>query len=415
MSWPTGSDCPLQTLTAGVLSKSACWPNLLASSSSDPGDRLVTVLDEESRRRYARQIVLPEIGEAGQARLAASRVLIVGLGGLGSPASLYLAAAGVGRMTLVDFDRVDATNLHRQLLYGDRDVGRPKLEAAAERLGDQNPALQIDLVEGPLDTDNATAIVKGHDLVLDGTDNFPARYAVNDACVATQTPNVHGAVQRFEGQVMVLAAEGAPCYRCLFPEPPPPGSVPSCAEAGVLGVLPGIVGALQATEALKLLLGIGTPVAGRMVRFDALGGRFTEIGLARDEGCSVCGATPTPPGVEPVESDPALDELHFTISLEELARRREKGAAPLVLDVRLPEELRMASFPGEVVHIPLHELPGRIPELDSGSEYAVICHHGVRSMQAVHFLRANGIPGARDVAGGIDGWSATIDPSVPRY
>jgi adenylyltransferase/sulfurtransferase len=377
-------------------------------------------LDEAARRRYARQTVLAELGEAGQQRLLDSRVLMVGLGGLGSPAALYLAAAGVGHLTLVEFDEVDESNLQRQILYTTGDAGQPKLSVAAERLRALNPGIGIDLVDAPIDATNAVDLVRGHDVVVDGTDNFAARYAVNDACVITRTANVHGAVQGFEGQVMVLAGDEGPCYRCLFPEPPPPGMVPSCAEAGVLGVLPGLVGTLQATEVLKLLAGIGEPLVGRMVRFDALTTRFTEVKLAADPGCRACGDRADlnqPEAVEyacSVEEAP-MEDLPFTIPLEELQERIRNTSAPTVLDVRLPEELELASLRADFVNIPLHLLPHRLDELDRGREYAVLCHHGVRSMQAVHFLRAQGFNGARNLAGGIDRWSAAIDPSVPRY
>jgi adenylyltransferase/sulfurtransferase len=377
-------------------------------------------LDEAARRRYARQIVLPEFGEEGQERLLESRVLMVGLGGLGSPAALYLAAAGVGNLTLVDFDQVDESNLQRQVLYATQDEGRSKLTVAAERLRALNPSIGLDLVEAPFDAGNAVDLVRGHDVVVDGTDNFSARDAVNDACVITRTANVHGAVQGFEGQVMVLAGDQGPCYRCLFPEPPPPGMVPSCAEAGVLGVLPGLVGTLQATEVLKLLAGIGESLVGRMLRFDALASRFTEVKLAADPGCRVCGPEAELSEPVAVEHDCSVEEkpvedLPFTIPLEELRDRIADSGAPTVLDVRLPEELALASLQAEVVNIPLHLLPHRIDELDSQREYAVLCHHGVRSMQAVHFLRGQGFRGARNLAGGIDRWSAAIDPSVPRY
>jgi molybdopterin/thiamine biosynthesis adenylyltransferase/rhodanese-related sulfurtransferase len=380
----------------------------------------MSVLDEQLRRRYARQIALPEFGEEGQARLAESRVLVVGLGGLGSPAALYLVAAGVGHLSLVEYDRVDVTNLQRQVHNDTSDDGRPKLEAAAARLKALNPDLGLATIDVPLDADNAVDLVKGHDVVLDGTDNFVARYAVNDACVLTRTPNVHGAVQGFEGQVMVLAAEDGPCYRCLFPEPPAPGSVPSCAEAGILGVLPGTIGLLQATETLKLLTGIGEPLVGRMLRFDALAARFTEIRLAVDPDCPACGPDSRMSRPEAVEDictpvAPQRLDLPFTISIEELARRQDQNDAPELLDVRLPEEVQLAAMKGDFRHIPLHLLPTRLSELDATREYAVICHHGVRSTQAVHFLRANGIPGARDVPGGIDRWSDEVDPSVPRY
>lgn len=374
-------------------------------------------LDPQLRRRYARQIALPELGEEGQSRLGASRVLVVGLGGLGSPAALYLAAAGVGRLGLVEFDEVDASNLHRQVLYGAADEGRPKLEVAARRLREVNPEIGLDLIDTRIEPSNAADLVSGYDVVLDGTDNFAARYAVNDACVAAGICNVHGAVQRFEGLVTVLAHPDGPCYRCLFPDPPPPGMVPSCAEAGVIGVLPGTVGLLQATEAIKLLTGIGDPLVGRMLRLDARDMRFTDVRLARDGACPACGpdadAGALAPGAESCAVE--LPELPFTIGVDELARRRSSGEGPTVLDVRLPEELAFAALDGDVVHIPLHLLPVRLPELDPAREYAVLCHHGARSMHAASFLRSNGVPGARNLAGGIDRWSREVDPSVPRY
>lgn len=376
-----------------------------------------TVLDDRQRQRYSRQIALPDFGEEGQARLAGSSALVVGLGGLGSPAALYLAAAGVGRLGLVEFDTVDASNLHRQILYDTNDQGRSKLDAAAGRLLALNPDLKVDRIEARLDAENAVDLVTGYDLVLDGTDNFAARYAVNDACVIAGVVNVHGAVQRFEGQVMVLAHPDGPCYRCLFPEPPPPQMVPSCAEAGVLGVLPGTIGLLQATEAVKLLTGIGEPLIGRMLRFDALSGRFTELRLARDPDCPACGPEATlrePEAVGASCSDQSV-EFPFAIDVDELAQRRAGGEDPVVLDVRLPEELERASLAGTVLHIPLHLLPLRLSELDPAREYVVLCHHGVRSMQAVHYLRAQGFAGARNLSGGIDRWSSRIDPSLPRY
>jgi molybdopterin/thiamine biosynthesis adenylyltransferase/rhodanese-related sulfurtransferase len=384
-----------------------------------------TSLDDRLRQRYSRQIILPELGEEGQKRLADSSVLMVGLGGLGSPSALYLAAAGVGRLGLVEFDRVDVSNLQRQILYDNADEGRLKLEVAADRLKALNPDLELVLIAERFAAGNALDLVRGYDLVLDGTDNFPARYAVNDACVIAQVPNVHGAVQGFEGQVTVLAHPDGPCYRCLFPEPPPPEIAPACAEAGVLGVLPGTIGLLQATEALKLLAGIGETLVGRLVRFDALAMRFTEIRIAADPGCPVCGASPSIDrpvevpgdcGLEVAgEEDEAMDELPFSISVEELAHRRNEEAAPVVLDVRLVEELRIVSLPGSVLHIPLHTLPDRISELDSSLEYAVLCHHGNRSGQAAQYLRAHGYGGARNVEGGIDCWSRVVDSRLPRY
>jgi molybdopterin/thiamine biosynthesis adenylyltransferase/rhodanese-related sulfurtransferase len=384
-----------------------------------------TTLDDRLRQRYSRQIILPELGEQGQQRLADSSVLLVGLGGLGSPAALYLAAAGVGRLGLVEFDRVDVSNLQRQILYNSADEGCLKLEVAAERLKALNPDLEVVPIAERFAAGNALALVREYDLVLDGTDNFSARYAVNDACVIARVPNVHGAVQGFEGQVTVLAHPDGPCYRCLFPESPPAGTVPACSAAGVLGVLPGTIGLLQATEALKLLAGIGETLVGRLLRFDALAARFTEIRIAADPNCPVCGIRPSID--RPVElpdhcvteavgqEDEGMGELPFSISVDELARRRDEDPAPVVLDVRLPEELRIVSIPGDVLHIPLHQLPGRMSELDPSLEYAVLCHHGVRSGQATKYLRAHGYGSARNVEGGIDRWSLVVDPGLSRY
>jgi adenylyltransferase/sulfurtransferase len=378
-----------------------------------------------ANERYARQIILPEIGEAGQERLSQSSVLIVGLGGLGSPAALYLAASGIGRLALVEFDRVDPSNLHRQVLYAEADVEASKLEAAGRRLRAANSSLRLDLYPVALSAANARELIAGHDLVLDGTDNFGARYAINDACVLEGIPNVHAAVVGFEGQVTVLAHPDGPCYRCLFPDPPLAGTVPGCAEAGVLGVLPGLLGVMQATEALKLLLGIGEPLVGRMMCVDALSTRFREVRLARDPGCPVCGERPSIREVQDIDEfcaargrpqERRMDEdLPFGIDVEELSTRIRSGSMPKVLDVRLPEELALASVAEDVVHIPLHLLPSRIEELDRGVEYAVLCHYGVRSAQAVQFLRQEGFAGARNVSGGIDRWSVHVDPAVPRY
>jgi len=377
------------------------------------------ILDERLRQRYARQLILPGFGEEGQARLARASVLLVGLGGLGSPAALYLAAAGVGRLSLVEFDEVDRSNLQRQVLYGEPDVGRPKLDAAIKRLTALNPDIRIDRIEGPLDASNALEMVRGHDVVLDGTDNFTARYAVNDACALAGIPNVHGAVQGFQGLVTVLAYEEGPCYRCLFPEPPPAGSVPGCAEAGVLGVLPGTIGVLQATEAIKIIAGIGELLVGRLLRFDALAARFTEVAIARDADCAVCGEAPTIEAPERVadtcEQVSIQEDLPFSIAVDELAQRVQTGNAPQVLDVRLTEELELAALSLDSVHIPLHLLPVRVAELDHEREYAVLCHHGARSMQAVQFLRSSGYRHARNIVGGIDRWSDHVDPAVPRY
>jgi adenylyltransferase/sulfurtransferase len=379
-------------------------------------------LSAEQTRRYARQLLLPEIGTEGQRRLTQARVLVVGLGGLGSPAAQYLAAAGIGNLTLVDPDRVEESNLHRQLLYTPADVGREKVRVAANRLRALSPEIAIEEIGASFRASNARELVRGHDVVLDGTDNFAARYAVNDACVLERVPNVHAAVLRFEGQLTVLGHGDGPCYRCLFPHPPDDGSVPSCAEAGVLGVLPGILGTLQATEALKLLLDAGELLVGRMLTYDALRSRFAEVRLRRDPDCPACGSQPTLREVEDLprcaptdRGAAASSEDPYHISVDELSRRLSEPDPPTVLDVRLAEELEIARLPGPLVHIPLHLLPSRCAELDAGREYAVICHHGIRSQQAVRMLLERGFVRPRNVVGGIEQWSLNVDDSVRRY
>jgi adenylyltransferase/sulfurtransferase len=384
-------------------------------------------LSTEQLRRYARHLALPEVGVAGQEKLAAGSVLIVGMGGLGSPAALYLAAAGVGRLGLVDFDVVDRSNLQRQILYSETDVGRGKLEAAAERLRTSNPGVELDLHDTRVDRSNVSGLVAGYDLVVDGTDNFPTRYLVHDACYFGGRPYVYGSIFRFEGQVSVFARGRGPCYRCLFPEPPPPGSVPSCAEAGVLGVLPGIIGSIQANEALKLLLGAGEPLLGRLLLFDALGMRFRELALRRDAGCPLCGDAPTqrelveyddacalPAADRPDSGRDAGSENAFEIAATEVARRRAAGEAFTLLDVRLEHELRLARLPG-TLWIPLHELPQRLTEVPRDRPVYALCHSGVRSAAATTLLREHGFAAARNLAGGIDAWSREVDPSLPRY
>ncbi|MGH9464923.1 MAG: molybdopterin-synthase adenylyltransferase MoeB [Thermoanaerobaculia bacterium] len=369
--------------------------------------------------RYGRQLVLPEVGRPGQERLKGARVLLVGAGGLGSPVALYLAAAGVGRLTLVDGDRVERSNLHRQILYGESDVGRPKLEAAAARLREANPHVEVRPVAERFTAANAAALVADHDVVVDGTDNFTARYLVNDACVLAGKPNVFGSVLRFEGQVSVFWSPRGPCYRCLFPEPPPAGLVPSCAEAGVLGALPGIVGALQANEALKLVLGVGEPLVGRFLVFDALALRFREVALPRSPSCPICSAHPTV--TELVEIDAACDlaapggeEMAMDLTPREMKQWRDEGRDFVLLDVRTPREHALASLPGALL-IPLQELPQRVDELDPAADIVVHCHHGQRSERAAAFLRGQGFASVRNLAGGIDAWSDQVDPDVPRY
>lgn len=379
-------------------------------------------LSQAELLRYSRQMVIPEVGAAGQERLRAASVLLVGAGGLGSPAALYLAAAGVGRLGIVEFDDVDASNLHRQVLYGAADLGAPKLAAAVRRLSDLNPHVEIVPHAERLDVDNALARVGAYDLVVDGSDNFPTRYLVNDACVLTGRPNVFGSVLRFEGQVSVFAAPGGPCYRCLFAEPPPPGLVPSCAEGGVFGVLPGIIGALQAHEAIKLLLGLGQPLIGRFLVFDGLALQFREIALAKDPSCPICSAEPTQTGLVRYEERCEVEaevpagaaEAPFDISPGEAQAARAAGLAPRLLDVRTPVEHSIARVEGAEL-LPLAELPRRFEELSRDEDLVVMCHHGIRSAQAVAFLRQHGFLRARNLAGGIDAWSREVDDSVPRY
>lgn len=365
-------------------------------------------------RRYGRQIILPEIGIAGQRRLRDARVLVVGAGGLGSPAALYLAAAGVGTLGLVEFDAVDETNLHRQILFATRDVGRAKIEAAAERLGAINPHVRIERHPTRFDVGNALGLVAGYDLVVDGTDNFPTRYLVNDACVRAERPLIWGSVFRFEGQVSVFAAPGGPCYRCLFPEPPPPGLVPSCAEAGVFGALPGVIGSLQAAQAIQWITGVGEPLVGRLLLFDSLAGTFREVRLPKDLTCPRCA-----PGrsAAPLEAYSDVCEIPgdaFEIEALDLARRLGAGESIALLDVREAFERELAVLPRDL-WIPLRDLPRRAGEVPADRPVVVYCHVGGRSARAVEYLRRSGRPRAFNLAGGIDAWSEQVDPSVARY
>ena len=372
-------------------------------------------LTSAEQLRYSRHLLLPEIGEAGQRRLRDARVLCVGVGGLGSPAALYLAAAGVGTLGLVDFDRVDLTNLQRQIVHSTADVGRSKLESARARLNALNPEVSIETFDARLSASNALSLVQGFDIVLDGTDNFTARYLVNDACVLAGKPNAWGSIFRFEGQASVFSAAGGPCYRCLHPEPPPPGLVPSCAEAGVLGVLPGIIGTIQATEAIKVIVGIGEPLIGRFLVYDALRMRFRELRLPKDPDCPICGDRPTITALREYEgycevggeSDPGLTPAA-------LKARIDAGTAPIILDVREPFENAICRIPGSRL-IPLGELPRRLSELDSAAEIVVHCKSGGRSARAVALLREHGYPQVANLSGGILAWINEIDPSLPRY
>ncbi|MGH7564291.1 MAG: molybdopterin-synthase adenylyltransferase MoeB [Gemmatimonadota bacterium] len=379
-------------------------------------------LSNEEIRRYSRHLIMPEVTLDGQRRLKASSVLLVGAGGLGSPLALYLAAAGIGRIGIVDFDVVDESNLQRQILHGQRSVGRPKLESARERLEDVNPHVTVEAHETRLTSENALELVAGYDIVADGTDNFPTRYLVNDASVLTGRPNVYASIFRFEGQASVFGAPGGPCYRCLYPEPPPPGLVPSCAEGGVLGILPGLLGTIQATEVIKLILGAGEPLVGRLLLVDALGMNFRELRLRRDPECPVCGEHPTVTelidyeefcGIGPdVEHVPAEGVEEITVG--EVAAALENGEDVAVLDVREPHEWQICHIEGAQL-LPLSELPARMHELDSSRRYYVHCKTGVRSAKAIGLLKEAGFARLRNVRGGIKAWAEEIDPSMPTY
>jgi adenylyltransferase/sulfurtransferase len=379
-----------------------------------------TPLSPPELRRYSRHLLLPEIGLAGQEKLKASAVLVVGAGGLGSPLALYLAAAGVGRLGLVDFDVVDESNLHRQVIHGTSDVGRSKLDSATEKLREINPHIEIQTFPARLTSANALEIFHGFDVVADGTDNFPTRYLVNDAAVLTGIPNVYASIFRFEGQVSIFGAKGGPCYRCLYPEPPPPGLVPSCAEGGVLGVLPGTVGTLQATEVIKYLLGIGKPLVGRLLLYDALGVQFQTVEVPKNPACPACGENPTltalidydefcGTGISP------LPETVPEVTVAELKRRLDAGSTPFLLDVREHSETEIATLHAKL--IPLGQLESRLEELADCREKEIVvhCRTGVRSADAVRLLRGHGFTGAVNLAGGIRAWSEEIDPTVPVY
>lgn len=378
-------------------------------------------LSAEEYRRYARHLILPEFGIAGQRKLKESSVLVVGTGGLGSPVLLYLAAAGVGTIGLVDFDVVDDSNLQRQVIHGTPDVGKRKLTSAAEKIAALNPNISIVSFETRLTALNALQILKDFDVIVDGTDNFPARYLINDACVLLGKPNVYGSIFRFEGQASVFGLKGGPCYRCLYPEPPPPDLVPNCAEGGVLGVLPGIVGTIQATETIKLITGIGETLSGRLLLIDALTMQFREMKLQKNPGCTLCGAQPSIRtlidydefcGVK--QQEPAHEgRVNAAVSVRELKERKDRGEELFLLDVRETYEYELANLKGHL--IPLRQLKTRLGELDPSKEIIVYCHVGGRSARAVEFLRQNGFPKTRNLEGGIDAWSVEIDPSVPRY
>ncbi len=377
-------------------------------------------LSKDEIMRYSRHLIMPEVGMEGQQKLKAARVLCVGTGGLGSPLTLYLAAAGVGTLGIVDFDVVDSTNLQRQVIHSTADVGRKKIDSASEKLKNLNPYLNIRKFETKLTSENALEIFKDFDIVADGTDNFPTRYLVNDACVLTGKPNVYGSIFRFEGQASVFATEEGPCYRCLYPEPPPPGVVPSCAEGGVLGILPGLVGVIQATEAIKLILGNGDPLIGRLLLVDSLAMKFRELKLRKNPDCPVCGTHPTVTqlidynefcGIRGEEAPVA--ETTSDMQVEELKRRLDAGEDLFVLDVREPHEYQICNIKGHL--IPLGDLPKRVSELDPSRNIIAHCRSGVRSAKAVDFLRQAGFKNVRNLAGGILAWADRVDPKMPKY
>lgn len=376
-------------------------------------------LSHDEIRRYSRHLLLPEVALSGQKKLKAASVLVVGTGGLGSPVALYLAAAGIGRLGLVDFDVVDESNLQRQIIHGTGDVGRPKLHSARDRIREINPNVEVVLYEQALDSSNAMDIIRDYDVVIDGTDNFPTRYLTNDACVLLDKPNVYGSIFRFEGQASVFYARQGPCYRCLFPEPPPPGLVPSCAEGGVLGVLPGVIGTIQATEAIKLILGQGEPLIGRLLLYDALEMSFDEVRLRKNPDCPVCGENPTVTelidyvqfcGLDPAE---ALEPT-WEITPRQLKEKMDAGNGLVLLDVREPQEWEIAHLEGARL-IPQNDLPERLHELDSADEIVVYCHSGVRSARAVNLLRDAGFRRIKNLRGGISAWANTVDPNMPQY
>jgi adenylyltransferase/sulfurtransferase len=380
-------------------------------------------LSSDEILRYSRHLIMPEVGMEGQLKLKNAKILLVGTGGLGAPLGLYLSAAGIGRIGLVDFDVVDFTNLQRQVIHGTKDVGRKKLDSAADRMLDINPNIEIDRYEVALDSSNALDILEPYDLVIDGTDNFPTRYLVNDACVILKKPNVYGSIFRFEGQASVFAYPGGPCYRCLYPEPPPPGLVPSCAEGGVLGILPGIIGLVQATEAVKLILGTGEPLVGRLLLYDALAMRFRELKLRRNAECPVCGDHPTITklidyqqfcGVQVQDPPPATGTKEGEIDPLEVKAKMERGDDFVLLDVREPHEYLICNIPFAKL-IPLGDLPKRVNELDSAVEIVAHCKSGVRSAKACDFLRQAGFRKVKNMKGGILAWSDKVDPRVPKY
>ncbi len=382
----------------------------------------VSDLSKDEILRYSRHLIMPEVGMEGQLKLKNAKVLCIGAGGLGSPLLLYLGAAGVGRLGIVDFDVVDFTNLQRQVIHGTADVGRSKLESAQATIREINPNVEVVGYDARLTSENALELFRDFDIIVDGTDNFPTRYLVNDACVLLGKPNVYGSIFRFEGQASVFYARQGPCYRCLYPEPPPPGLVPSCAEGGVLGVLPGIIGCLQAMETIKLIIGQGQTLIGRLLVFDALGMKFRELKLRKNPDCPVCGAHPTSTGLIDYEQFCGIrGEEHTTdmsgvpeIGPREVKQMIDENQPFVLIDVREPHEFQICRIPGSTL-IPLGEIPKRMHELDSASEIVVHCRSGQRSARAVEFLMKAGFQKIHNLKGGILAWSDQVDPSVPKY
>ena len=379
------------------------------------------MLTNQEVMRYGRHLIMPEVGVKGQEKLKAAKVLMVGAGGLGSPSALYLAASGIGEITIIDPDVVDVSNLQRQVLHDTASIGVPKVESAKKRLLEINPLIKVNAIQDKLSNENVLKLVRDHDIVVDGTDNFETRYMVNDACIFEKKLNVYGSIFRFDGQATVFCAEDGPCYRCLYPEPPPPGMVPSCAEGGVLGILPGVVGTIQATEAIKLIIGEGNPLVGRLLIYDALAMTFRTLKVRKDPSCPVCGPNATIKELQDYEYFCGIDGGHgetgetlAAITARQLKEQLDGGKRLTLLDVRTPEEWEITHLPN-ARHIPLDDLPSRLNELDSADEMVVYCHHGQRSARAINFLKKMGFSKLKNLAGGIESWAVNVDPEIPRY
>lgn len=395
----------------------------IAGGSASVADVEDIALSNEEVMRYSRHLILPEVGMEGQLKLKKAKIILIGAGGLGAPLGLYLAAVGVGRVGIVDFDVVDLSNLQRQVIHGTGDLGRKKLDSAADKMLDINPHLQIEKYDVALTSENALEILRDYDIVIDGTDNFLTRYLVNDACVLLKKPNIYGSIYRFEGQATVFAYEDGPCYRCLYPEPPPPGLVPSCAEGGVLGILPGMIGIIQATEAVKIILGEGTTLKGRLLLYDAMNMAFRELKLRRDTACPVCGDHPTVTklidyqafcGIHPPAVAAPVAANADVIDPVDVKKKLDRGDDFVLIDVREPYEDQICRIPGRKL-IPLGELPKHLNELDGSADIVAYCRSGARSHKAVNLLKQNGFKNVRNMTGGILAWSDKVDPSVPKY